>query len=79
MKTVCVLILGWLLFDSILTGKNLFGMFMAVVGMVTYSWAVEVAKTQAAKAAAVRIMEPNLQEEDSLLKGDIEFGRVEKS
>jgi solute carrier family 35 protein E3 len=79
MKTVCVLILGWLLFDSILTGKNLMGMFMAIVGMVTYSWAVEVAKAQAAKAAAVRIMEPNLQEEDSLLKGDLEFGRVEKS
>jgi len=79
MKTVCVLLLGWFLFDSVLTVKNMMGMFMAVVGMITYSWAVELAKAQAAKAAAVRIMEPIVAEEaDSLLKGDLEFGRTDK-
>ncbi|RRT40058.1 hypothetical protein B296_00048390, partial [Ensete ventricosum] len=41
MKTVCVLVLGWLLFDSALTLKNILGMLLAVVGMVVYSWAVE--------------------------------------
>ncbi|KAL6504153.1 UDP-rhamnose/UDP-galactose transporter 1 [Orobanche gracilis] len=44
MKTVCVLTLGWLLFDSELTFKNILGMIVAVVGMVIYSWAVEVEK-----------------------------------
>ncbi|KAL3621576.1 UDP-rhamnose/UDP-galactose transporter 3 [Castilleja foliolosa] len=44
MKTVCVLTLGWLLFDSELTFKNISGMIVAVVGMVIYSWAVEVEK-----------------------------------
>ncbi|URE22729.1 UAA transporter family [Musa troglodytarum] len=41
MKTVCVLILGWVLFDSALTVKNILGMLLAVLGMVVYSWAVE--------------------------------------
>ncbi|XP_019413794.1 PREDICTED: UDP-galactose transporter 2-like isoform X1 [Lupinus angustifolius] len=41
MKTVCVLTLGWLLFDSELTVKNIMGMVIAVAGMVIYSWAVE--------------------------------------
>ncbi|WCJ28608.1 Nucleotide-sugar transporter family protein [Euphorbia peplus] len=41
MKTVCILILGWLLFDSTLTLKNILGMAVAVVGMIIYSWAVE--------------------------------------
>ena len=45
MKTVCVLTLGWLLFDSQLTFKNILGMIVAVLGMVIYSWAVEVDKT----------------------------------
>ncbi|MQL70226.1 hypothetical protein Taro_002504 [Colocasia esculenta] len=44
MKTVCVLILGWILFDSALTVKNILGMLMAVVGMIVYSWAVEADK-----------------------------------
>ncbi|XP_062022847.1 UDP-rhamnose/UDP-galactose transporter 3-like [Rosa rugosa] len=44
MKTVCVLTLGWLLFDSALTFKNLMGMALAVVGMIVYSWAVEAEK-----------------------------------
>lgn len=45
MKTVCVLILGWILFDSALTFKNIMGMTVAVVGMIIYSWAVELEKT----------------------------------
>ncbi|KAF8669386.1 hypothetical protein HU200_051729 [Digitaria exilis] len=44
MKTVCVLILGWILFDSALTVKNILGMLLAVMGMVVYSWAVEAEK-----------------------------------
>ncbi|KAG9132327.1 hypothetical protein Leryth_013000 [Lithospermum erythrorhizon] len=44
MKTVCVLLLGWMLFDSELTIKNIFGMLVAVVGMVIYSWAAEAEK-----------------------------------
>ena len=46
MKTVCVLILGWILFDSALTMKNILGMLLAVVGMIVYSWAVESDKKQ---------------------------------
>lgn len=49
MKTVCVLTLGWLLFDSELTFKNIMGMVLAVVGMIVYSWAVEVEKQSNAK------------------------------
>ncbi|WZZ58301.1 hypothetical protein YC2023_058408 [Brassica napus] len=43
MKTVCVLTLGWLLFDSEMTVKN-------VAGMVIYSWAVELEKQRKPKA-----------------------------
>ncbi|XP_051126498.1 UDP-rhamnose/UDP-galactose transporter 2-like [Andrographis paniculata] len=46
MKTVCVLTLGWVLFDSELTFKNISGMAVAIVGMVIYSWAVEIEKQQ---------------------------------
>jgi hypothetical protein len=79
MKTVAVLTLGWILFDSVLTGKNLMGMFMAVVGMITYSWAVEVAKkSQASELATAKVMESlSTEEEGPLLKGDLELG-VEK-
>lgn len=52
MMTVAVLILGWLVFDSVLTPKNMLGMALAVVGMIVYSWAVETAKQQAAKAVS---------------------------
>ncbi|PRQ28804.1 hypothetical protein RchiOBHm_Chr5g0006941 [Rosa chinensis] len=38
MKTICVLTLGWLLFDSALTFKNLMGMALAVGGIIVYSW-----------------------------------------
>ncbi|KAG0606763.1 hypothetical protein M758_9G165400 [Ceratodon purpureus] len=37
MKTVTVLIMGWLVFDSKLTPKNLMGMALAVVGTILYS------------------------------------------
>lgn len=47
MKTVCVLTLGWLLFDSEMTFKNIMGMVLAVVGMVIYSWAVEADRSNA--------------------------------
>ncbi|KAK2371704.1 UDP-rhamnose/UDP-galactose transporter 2 [Trifolium repens] len=50
MKTVCVLTLGWLLFDSELTFKNIMGMVIAVIGMIIYSWAVEVEKKSNEKA-----------------------------
>ncbi|GJP55919.1 hypothetical protein CLOM_g14934 [Closterium sp. NIES-68] len=39
MKTVLVLVLGWMLFDSSLTPANVVGMAMAVSGMVLYSYA----------------------------------------
>ncbi|KAL4361933.1 hypothetical protein GQ457_04G004280 [Hibiscus cannabinus] len=51
MKTVCVLILGWLLFDSELTLKNILGMAIAILGMVVYSWAVEADKQTESKAS----------------------------
>ncbi|KAL3619852.1 UDP-rhamnose/UDP-galactose transporter 3 [Castilleja foliolosa] len=72
MKTVCVLTLGWLLFDSELTFKNISGMVVAVVGMVIYSWAVEVEKhankiTSHAKSSLT-------EEEFRLLKEGMETG-----
>lgn len=57
------------------------GMFMAVVGMITYSWAVEVAKATAAKMAITKAKEPSFREEDvSLLKtgADLEYGKSDK-
>lgn len=41
MKTLLVLTLGWFLFGSALTLKNIMGMLVAVLGMILYSWAVE--------------------------------------
>ncbi|XP_030945205.1 UDP-rhamnose/UDP-galactose transporter 2-like [Quercus lobata] len=68
MKTVCVLTLGWLLFDSELTLKNILGVVLAVVGMVVYSSAVEVEKKANSKIIPGK---ENLSEEDSqLLKED---------
>eukprot|EP00270_Netrium_digitus_P007771 TRINITY_DN2283_c0_g1_i1.p1 TRINITY_DN2283_c0_g1~~TRINITY_DN2283_c0_g1_i1.p1 ORF type:complete len:262 (+),score=60.63 TRINITY_DN2283_c0_g1_i1:349-1134(+) len=52
MKTLCVLILGWVFFDSGMTVKNIGGMVIAVIGMIMYSWAVEVDKKRASSAAA---------------------------
>ncbi|KAL6571941.1 UDP-rhamnose/UDP-galactose transporter 1 [Orobanche minor] len=72
MKTVCVLTLGWLLFDSELTFKNVMGMGIAVIGMVIYSWAVEVEKhahnTTNKKIATPRAKNSLTEEEIRLLK-----------
>ncbi|XP_065881521.1 UDP-rhamnose/UDP-galactose transporter 2-like [Euphorbia lathyris] len=70
MKTVCVLTLGWLLFDSEMTFKNIMGMLIAVVGMVVYSWAVE-----ADKSAIKALTHPKnslTEEEIRLLKEGVE-------
>ncbi|XP_075673196.1 UDP-rhamnose/UDP-galactose transporter 2-like [Castanea sativa] len=81
MKTVCVLTLGWLLFDSELTLKNILGVILAVVGMVVYSLAVEVEKKANSKIFPGK---ESLSEEDSqLLKeengesgvNDVELGK----
>ncbi|KAJ8492176.1 hypothetical protein OPV22_013897 [Ensete ventricosum] len=83
MKTVCVLILGWVLFDSVLTVKNILGMLLAVLGMVVYSWAVEHEKQ--AKLAMHISAEIKSEEEDiKLLKekvnglpvSDLELGQT---
>ena len=77
MKTVCVLTLGWLLFDSELTLKNILGIVLAVVGMVVYSWAVEVEKKANSKIIPGK---DNLSEAWQLLKEestvkDVELGK----
>lgn len=83
MKTVCVLTLGWLLFDSELTFKNIMGMILAVVGMVIYSWAVELEKSSNAKSLPhaknslteeeIRLLREGI--ENSTLK-DVELGEA---
>ncbi|CAA0831805.1 Nucleotide-sugar transporter family protein [Striga hermonthica] len=83
MKTVCVLTLGWLLFDSELTFKNILGMIVAVIGMVIYSWAVEVEKQQGNKLTS-HVKNSLTEEEFRLLKEgmetiplkDVELGEV---
>lgn len=73
MKTVCVLTLGWLLFDSELTFKNIMGMILAVVGMVIYSWAVEVEKQAANNTKGVPNVKNSLTEEEiRLLKEGVD-------
>lgn len=71
MKTVCVLTLGWLLFDSELTFKNIMGMIVAVVGMIVYSWAVE-AEKQANGKAMSHVKNSLTEEEIRLLKDEVE-------
>ncbi|KAG6591180.1 UDP-rhamnose/UDP-galactose transporter 2 [Cucurbita argyrosperma subsp. argyrosperma] len=75
MKTVCVLTLGWLIFDSELTLKNISGMILAVVGMVIYSWAVEVEK-QSSMKAYINVKNSLTEEEIRLLKGGVESNPV---
>ncbi|KAJ8432683.1 hypothetical protein Cgig2_034009 [Carnegiea gigantea] len=77
MKTVCVLTLGWLLFDSEMTLKNIMGMALAVMGMVVYSWAVEVEKQSIAKAAH-HAKNSMTEDEIRLLKGDLEATPVKE-
>ncbi|XP_072982542.1 UDP-rhamnose/UDP-galactose transporter 3-like [Typha latifolia] len=84
MKTVCVLILGWILFDSALTVKNILGMLLAVLGMIVYSWAVESEKQQAKLASYIRDDNKLDGEDVKLLKEkvngatapDLEFGQL---
>ncbi|XP_041017660.1 UDP-rhamnose/UDP-galactose transporter 1-like [Juglans microcarpa x Juglans regia] len=71
MKTVCVLTLGWLLFDSAMTFKNIMGMILAVLGMVIYSWAVEVEKQSNTKTAP-HSKNSMTEEEIQLLKDGME-------
>lgn len=68
MKTVCVLTLGWLLFDSALTFKNIMGMILAVVGMVIYSWSVEVEKQANNTKSLANVKNSLTEEEIRLLK-----------
>lgn len=76
MKTVCVLVLGWVLFDSVLTFKNIMGIVIAVVGMVIYSWAVELEKKQS--KIATHLIKSNLTDEDiRLLKEGVEHTSLE--
>lgn len=77
MKTVCVLTLGWLLFDSEMTFKNIMGMALAVMGMVVYSWAVEIEKQANAKAAH-HAKNSLTEDEIRLLKGDLETAPVKE-
>ncbi|KAL9144245.1 hypothetical protein ABFS82_14G284700 [Erythranthe guttata] len=71
MKTVCVLTLGWVLFDSELTFKNIMGMLVAVAGMVIYSWAVELEK-QANNKISSHAKNSLTEEEFRLLKEGLE-------
>ncbi|XP_022763857.1 UDP-rhamnose/UDP-galactose transporter 2-like isoform X2 [Durio zibethinus] len=64
MKTVCVLTLGWLLFDSELTLKNILGMAIAVLGMVVYSWAVEADKKTDSKVIPLPYRKDSSSSED---------------
>ncbi|KAK2665078.1 hypothetical protein Ddye_003652 [Dipteronia dyeriana] len=64
---VCVLMLGWMLFDSELTMKIILGMALAILGMVVYSWEMEVEKQ--ANSKAITHMKDNFSEEEvELLK-----------
>ncbi|KAK8962180.1 UDP-galactose transporter 2 [Platanthera guangdongensis] len=79
MKTVCVLILGWVLFDSALTIKNILGMILAVVGMIVYSWAVESEKLSKL-VAGVRGDEEDVKllkdRTSSITESDVELGQA---
>jgi multidrug transporter EmrE-like cation transporter len=68
MKTVCVLLLGWILFDSTLTIKNILGMLLAIVGMIVYSWAVEAEKARQKAAMTKTSM---TEEEIRLIKEEV--------
>ncbi|KAI3745553.1 hypothetical protein L6452_07953 [Arctium lappa] len=71
MKTVCVLTLGWVLFDSQLTLKNILGMLVAIAGMVIYSWAVEAEKASS-KVTTTHTKHSLTEEELNLLKEGLE-------
>lgn len=72
MKTVCILTLGWLLFDSQLTVKNILGMTVAVLGMIVYSWAIEAEKRKPDSKTIGHTKNNLLEEHVELLKQRIE-------
>ncbi|CAN8287686.1 unnamed protein product [Cochlearia groenlandica] len=72
MKTVCILTLGWVLFDSAMTFKNVAGMVVAIVGMVIYSWAMELEKRSGVAAKALNSVKHSLTEEEFRLLKDVE-------
>lgn len=74
MKTVAVLILGWVVFDSVLTSKNMLGMALTIVGMVLY----EAAKREAAKIASLPQVVDFAEEDVFLLKTGLERERSVK-
>ncbi|XP_020093881.1 UDP-galactose transporter 2-like [Ananas comosus] len=84
MKTVCVLILGWILFDSALTVKNILGMLLAILGMIVYSWAVESEKQSKVAPSLIRSDSRFDSEDVKLLKekmngltqSDLEIGQL---
>lgn len=83
MKTILVLLLGWLLFNSKITLKLFGGMVIAVVGMILYSWAVEKAKKQEkeaqdSKTQMTAIGESGSGEKAPLIGGDVEAGKGDK-
>ena len=78
-------VIGWLLFDSAMTFKNVAGMIVAIVGMVIYSWAMELEKQSIIAAKALNSVKHSLTEEEfELLKEgvettqskDVELGRT---
>lgn len=75
MKTVAVLILGWVLFDSALTLKNILGMALAVLGMVVYSWAVEADKKDSKPKSTTPFIKDAFSEQDLKPLKDVEFGK----
>lgn len=71
MKTVCVLTLGWILFDSALSFKNILGMAVAIAGMIIYNWAMDAEKQNKNQAK-----ESLTEEEIRLLKEGVENAPV---
>ncbi|CAI7844940.1 unnamed protein product [Closterium sp. NIES-54] len=71
MKTVLVLVLGFILFSSPITMKNVMGMLMAVVGMVLYSWAVEKGKKdkEGKETGMVKTAQPSPRGSDGNVSG----------
>ncbi|CAI5508492.1 unnamed protein product [Closterium sp. Naga37s-1] len=71
MKTVLVLVLGFILFSSPITMKNVMGMLMAVVGMVLYSWAVEKGKKdkEGKETGMVKTAQPSPRASDGNVSG----------
>ncbi|KAB1206122.1 UDP-galactose transporter 2 [Morella rubra] len=67
---MCVLTLGWLPFDSEMAVKNIMGMVLAVVGMIIYSWAVELEKQSINKALP---LSKNSEEDQTFEGRDGEF------